>query len=61
MSVNNPEESIRYSEHGKILKSRIGVLFTPYADNYGMLCKWHVQTFMEVTKRNGPSFTLLAN
>jgi hypothetical protein len=59
--VNNPEESIQNSEHGKSLKSRIGVLFTSYTDNYEMLCKWHVQTFVEVTKRNGPSFTLLAN
>ena len=39
----------------------IGVLVTSYADNYGMLCKWRVQTFVEVTKRNGTSCTLLAN
>lgn len=31
----------------------IGVLFTPYKDNYGMLCKRCVQTFVEVSKRNG--------
>lgn len=31
----------------------IGVLFTPYKDNYGMLCKQCVQTFVEVSKRNG--------
>jgi hypothetical protein len=31
----------------------IGVLVTPYTDNYGMLCKWCVQTFVKVSKRNG--------
>jgi len=30
-----------------------GVLVTPYTYTYGMLCKRRVQTFVEVSKRNG--------